>query len=334
MSQSFKYGSISFPLDPDSGNTLLRDADPAIYYGLEFLASVLNSHIGPKLVAEAIEAGAPEITSAVVDSMPIDPEQFLTAEHLRFPLLTLHRESSSFKFVSQKRIAIHKLRCAYVLPPLRAAQAERLLPVLHAAALVIDQKCSDGRDDDYTPTLPTGTAGEFIWTTSRAGVAKCEVKDSATGAFQISNELFFPAVVLSLEMWEVSTVDATDGTFPDFEGADGNIGVGVDGEPFLEPVIEVSTYQAPTVVSLAPTSGSASGGTTVTITGTRFRPDTRPIVLFDGAAADAVAVVNETSITCRTPPHAAYPSFIADVLVIASDGQVGTLEQAFTFNNP
>lgn len=331
---TFEYGTVNFPLDADSANSLLRDADPAVYYALELFASVINTHIGARLVAEAQAAGATDITSAVAEAVPVNPEQFLTEEHFKFPLLTLHRESTTFKYVTQKRLAIHKLKCAYVLPPLRAAQAERLLPVLHAVSLVLDQKCADGRDDEYTPSLPLGSPGEFVWTKSRAGVAKAVVTDASTGAFGLSSDLFFPAVMLSVEMWDLSGVDANDGTFDVFEGADGTINLRDSTGTLYEPMVEVSTEIGPSLSDISPASGTSAGGTSVTITGLRFKPDTRPVVLFDGAAADGVTVVDATTITCRTPPHAAFPSFTADLVVIAADGQVAVLEQAFTFNTP
>jgi hypothetical protein len=332
--QNFYYGAVDFPLTSDTTNSLLRDADPAIYYALEFFAQVITTHLGDRLVAEATAVGATQITSAVAETLPIDPEQFLTEEHIRFPLLTLHRESTSYKFITKRRRANHKLKLAYILPPLRAAEAERLLPILHAVGSLIDQKAVQGRDPAYTPTAPVGTAGEFVWSNSRAGLASVEVKESSTGAFSASTDLFFPAIVMTVEMSELADSNACDGEYVSFEGADVEVDQRQDFDgTTLESVADFNTYQGPTITSVSPTSGSVDGNTLVTITGTRFKTGTRPSVLFDGAAADAVTVVSTTTITCRTPPHAAYPSFTADVLVIATDGQTVTLEDAFTFNN-
>lgn len=336
MPDNFYYGGVNFPLTSSTANSLLRDADPAVYYALEFFTQVIKTHIGPRLIAEATAAGATDITTAVAESMPIDPAQFLTEEHFKFPLLALHRESSSFKYLTKRRQAIHKLKLSYVLPPFRAAQAEKLLPTLHAVGLLLDQKATEGSDASYTPTAPTGTADEFVWSGTRAAVARVEIKDSTTGAYQISNDLYFPAIVMSLEMWELADADADASAYPAYQGADVDINTRQDTDgTILADVADHNTYQAPTITSLSPTSGTTAGGTLVTITGTLFRTNTRPIVLFDGAAADVVTVVNATTITCRTPPHAAYPSFAADVLVIAADGQQSnTLKAAFTFNQP
>lgn len=59
----------------------------------------------------------------------------------------------------------------------------------------------------------------------------------------------------------------------------------------------------PTVSSLSPINGTTSGLTPVTLTGTDFTGATD--VTFGGAAATNVVVVNATTITCVTPPHAA-----------------------------
>jgi hypothetical protein len=330
--QNFYYGGATFPLTSSTTRSLLRDADPAVYYALEFYAQVITTHLGTRLLAEATAAGATKITAAVAETLPIDPEQYLTEEHVRFPLLTLHREGTTYRYVNRRRAALHKLKLAYVLPPLKPAQAERLIPILHAVGLLIDQKSAQGKDPAYTPTTPAGTAGEFVWSYARAGVKKVDVKESAVGAFvAASNELYFPSIVMTIEMDEMGDSDATDGSWTTFQGADVEIDERSPDGTTLEAVDDFNTYGPPDVVSLSPTSGSAIGGTLVTITGIGFRTGTRPVVLFDGAAADAVSVTNSTTITCRTPPHAAYPSFVADVMVIAADGQSDTLDDAFTF---
>lgn len=325
----FYQGGLSFPLDPASANSLLRDADPAVFFALEFFSQSIQTHLGPRLVAEATAAGATDITVAVAEAMPIDPEQFLAEEHLRFPLLTLHREASTYKYLTKRRVEIGRLKLAYVLPPLQAGQAERLLPILHAVGALVDRKCTQGLDPTHTPS--DGEAGDFVWPS--AGVSKIEVKESSLGAFQISSDLFFPAIVLTLEMWELA--DATVSAYEDFDGSD----VGIDQREesdgtTIETVVEIETQQGPSIASVTPSSGTTAGGTAVTITGSGFKVGTRPRVLFDGAAADLVEVVDATTITCRTPPHAAYPSFAADVVIVATDGQVATLASAFTFNQP
>ncbi len=86
---------------------------------------------------------------------------------------------------------------------------------------------------------------------------------------------------------------------------------------------------APTVTSIAPTTGSVAGGTSVTITGTGFL--TGATVSLGGTAATNVNVVSATSITATTPAHAAGA---VSVVVTNTDTQTGTLTNGFTYGNP
>jgi PKD repeat protein len=63
----------------------------------------------------------------------------------------------------------------------------------------------------------------------------------------------------------------------------------------------------PTLGSLSPARGLASGGTVVTLTGSGFRdfaPGTNTIT-FDALPASAVQVLDDNRLTCASPPHAA-----------------------------
>ncbi len=87
---------------------------------------------------------------------------------------------------------------------------------------------------------------------------------------------------------------------------------------------------APTVTSVTPASGLASGGTAVTITGSNFRSPASVAFtdLAGGKAATAVTVVNSTRITVLTPAHSAG---LTDVVVQNSDGAPATLRNAYTY---
>ena len=85
---------------------------------------------------------------------------------------------------------------------------------------------------------------------------------------------------------------------------------------------------AVTVTAVAPAAGSTFGGTAVTITGSGF--SSGATVLVGGTAATDVVVVNSTSITAKTPAHAAGTG---DVRVTVG-ARSGTLPSAFTFVTP
>ena len=82
---------------------------------------------------------------------------------------------------------------------------------------------------------------------------------------------------------------------------------------------------APTVTAISPTSGTTSGGTSVTLTGTTLTGTTG--VTFGGTAATNVAVVSATSVTATTPAHAAG----AVDVVATTPGGTGTLTSGFTY---
>ncbi len=85
---------------------------------------------------------------------------------------------------------------------------------------------------------------------------------------------------------------------------------------------------APTVRGIGPSSGTVSGGTSVSITGTGFLSGAT--VKFGGTAATGVSVASSTSITATTPAHAAGA---VDVVVTNTDSQSGILSGGYTYTS-
>jgi len=85
---------------------------------------------------------------------------------------------------------------------------------------------------------------------------------------------------------------------------------------------------APRVSAISPNTGTTNGGTAVTVTGTGFRSGAT--LTIGGTAATGVTVVSSTSITARTPAHAAGA---ADVGVRNTDNQMGTLSGGYTYTS-
>ena len=75
---------------------------------------------------------------------------------------------------------------------------------------------------------------------------------------------------------------------------------------------------------MTPSTGPTSGGTLITITGTNFTAG--PTVTVGGALATNVAVVDATTITAETPPHAAGT---VDVTVAITGAGAATRTGAF-----
>ena len=99
---------------------------------------------------------------------------------------------------------------------------------------------------------------------------------------------------------------------------DGHGGVLQNGFSFVPP---------PSVTQVSPSSGLATGGTSVTITGANFQGGAT--VTFGGTAATGITFVNATTLTAATPAHA--PG-VVNVIVTNPDGQAATLAGGFTYN--
>ncbi|MBI5607347.1 MAG: IPT/TIG domain-containing protein [Deltaproteobacteria bacterium] len=85
-----------------------------------------------------------------------------------------------------------------------------------------------------------------------------------------------------------------------------------------------------TVTAVDPSKGDTAGGAVVTVTGTHFAPTAT--VQFGGAdATDIMVEFGGTTLTCKTPPHAAG---LVDVVVKNANGQSGTLTDAFSYQAP
>ena len=89
------------------------------------------------------------------------------------------------------------------------------------------------------------------------------------------------------------------------------------------------TVASPTIFRISPTSGTAAGGTTVTITGRYFQSGAT--VRFNNSAATDVMFISSTTLTAVTP---ASSSGTASVKVTNPDNQSTTLSHSFTYITP
>ncbi|WP_063735997.1 IPT/TIG domain-containing protein [Streptomyces sp. RTd22] len=106
--------------------------------------------------------------------------------------------------------------------------------------------------------------------------------------------------------------------------AAGSVGVTVTTAGGSNNGLSYTYVDAPTVTGFAPTSGPASGGTAVTITGTNL--DTTQSVTFGGIAAP-FSVVNATTVSAVSPPTADGQPGPADVTVTNPAGSATAATQ-------
>ena len=89
--------------------------------------------------------------------------------------------------------------------------------------------------------------------------------------------------------------------------------------------------EAPQINSFNPTSGSRLGGTEVEVSGLGFAVDGIVTVRVGGTAASNVVVLNETTLSFRTPPSVPGEALVQ---VVNPDGQVGNAEMRFEYERP
>lgn len=331
---SFQIGGALYPLTTTSGNTPLQDADPAIYFALDYWASMLNVYLGARMLAEASASGLTWKNSAgtpsvVVQQYPYDPGPFLQDAQFQFPMLAAWRTTEKY---NQKAASYlddtGKVSVAWMLPPLTAGQAERLLPFLRAGKDVLRSRTVQGWDPNYTPPGGSGPLpGPF--SAAFANLEEIGFTDGVHGAMPGSGNLSFPTLLMNGYIIE------RDNDVPDaFSGrqrfAGGDIAANLTASDLttVPSLVLASTQQAPTITNLSLVGGPIAGGTSVTIAGTLFLAT--PTVLFGNTPATSVAWNSATSITCSSPAVSG-PGTV-DVLVVNRDSQVAVATQAFTFS--
>lgn len=319
---TFKRGRREFPLDPLSEETLLFDADPFLFYALEYFQAMIERHVGARLMLAA--SVVPHIKAPVAYAVPIDPMPFLLTAQYDFPLLAVYRKNGRLE---QRTVAwrhdVTTFEVVYVTPPLTAAQAEAVVPILTAIRDVLDDRTANGADPSYTPKY--GTEGESFWV-DRVGLERVTFKEFEWGTIPEGKGLAFFALRMRGEVSEREDLPARD-TEP-FEGVDLDVDhMSPDGSR-IAGVVSVSTRQPPTLSAVAPPTAAYGGGVALTLTGTLFHGPVR--VFVGGKPATNVVRVSATQITCTSPVHEASAIGTAlDVTVVTDFGAV-TLPASLT----
>jgi hypothetical protein len=348
----FQVGAVVQPLTTTSGNTLLRDADPSLFYALDFWQYVINTYPGPRLLQAATAARASginvPIASAVAQVYPYEPSSEFLENQIQFPALFAYRtRAHSEQWTAAFDHDVVEVQVVYVLPPLDAAGYERILPIFPAVAQALRYKTMEAWDPGYTP--PGGTLGaQFdepafanLQEIGFSGAINRRVVSTPTEFYRIGHlpgtgNIWFPALLLSAYWIEKDDWAPTIGGPSKFVGADitGNV-KDADGTVVAATsttVVQASTQLPPTITSLSVNTGPIAGGTSVTITGTLFL--TGPPTVFFGPKqspqyAASVTYTSSTSLTITTP--AVNNAGIYDLTIANRDGQSVTSAGAFTF---
>lgn len=323
----FQHGGVQYPLDDATDEDLLKVADPAIYFALQLFESVLNTYVGPALLARAAVEGL-RFPSAIEKTIHFEPTPFLLSDQLVFPLFALYRTEESWTMQNKSfNSDLSTWEWAYVLPPLTPRQIERLHPFFRAAAVTINSFAMQSYDPEFE-------AGKTLRCLS--GIQKMTAGRTRYGNFEAidNNARWWRAVTGQLLVSERDefVVEA----HPVFEGVNNDIDLTNPDGTKVEAFVEVDTPPGIVLTDINPKSGTKAGGAVVEIDGTGFQVGKLPPrVLIGGAYASGVVVTHPTRIRCLTPEHEAFPTFAADVQVIGPDGQESNaLEGAYTFTSP
>ncbi len=319
---NFKVAGTSLPLPNPGVNTLLRDADPAIFFALDFWAFVITTYVGPRLMT-AVAGTTANIQYPVAQKYPYNPTPEMFETQIGFPLLAVYRKRTTYaRKTAGWQDDVCTFELVYVLPPLSASQCEQILPIMRDVEMTITRKTTQGFDPAYTP--PGGTLGQQPWTLSLAGLERIEFTDGEHGAFEGTGNMYFPCLRMrgSFVERDMYVPAATK-----FAGGDITATLVASDGTAISNFDQASTQQAPTLTSLGVTSGTQNGGTTVGVTGTLFLNGAR--VLFGSTPATGVVWNSATSLTCVTP--AVSGTGVVSVSVLNPDGQSVVKPTAYTF---
>lgn len=325
--RNFQIAGALQPFNDDT-TPLLQKADPVLFYALDFWTYIIRTYPGPALVAAAsVGAGLKDmagnpITNAVAQAYPDDPVPYLQSTYLRFPVLGVYRKESEYR----KHSAIYyndycSFDLIYILPPLDAAQAEGILPILRAVETAVKEKTVQSLDPGYAP--PGGTLGQTPWGLNFAALKWIGFQRGERGRLNVGNQEF-PFLLMHGYFDERDMYLSAQNLFT---GVDLTVDmVNTDGTR-VHPFAQFSTQRAPTITTILPNTGSINGGNGITINGTLFLP--QATVLIGTQPASNVVVVNSTEITCTTPSVGG--SGTVDVTVTNPDGQIAVATQTFTY---
>lgn len=218
------HGGATYPLTASTSNSLLRDADPALFFALDFWGWAIGHALNARVAAMVATMTRPPLASALAESVPYDIADYLTTKQFKFPLLAVWRDDDKMRdLTAARRTNACNVSLAYVLPALDAAQAEQLLPLRRAVVATIDKLTRQGWHPSYTP--PGDALGGVVWGEDNANIQAVDIVAAEYGYLPAldKTDVKFPAVLIQAVIHERDEVVA--GALEAFAGADVNIDV-------------------------------------------------------------------------------------------------------------
>ena len=218
----FKIGAVESPLTSSTANSLLQDADPALYQMLLYYQGIFDLHIIPRWNTEIARAGLSGLDGYLPNELlPYDPWRTgLGPQNTwRAPLLAIYPVSSTYKFLTVPWFELHRqMELLFSLPPLSSEQYEYLHPFLQFVERVIVDRTLSGFDSNYNN-------GQLVW--SDAGIEKITVNNSSYGNIAAKTNLHFPTLTMSITVIERRMPDSRN--FENLESINYKVDSVVDG---------------------------------------------------------------------------------------------------------
>lgn len=229
----FKVGNVIYPLTADTTNSLLQDSDPALFYIIDFIRTVLQTYVGERWKSEIdkinSEKGGIPINDGyvVATTYPYDPKRFYLQNKPVFPILAIYEIDSETELKTLCWYhTTRTLQLVYSLPPLTAGQVEMFMPMLKNIENIIVDRVNQGYDPSYYNSRE-------VWSDGYAGIESIWVQKGKKGNkgalnFPEKAESYFPTLTMPIT---VTTRQMFDDSFlEDLNGID--VEVPTEGTPF------------------------------------------------------------------------------------------------------
>lgn len=234
----FQWGGVTFPMGTSLANPsrpLLRDADPALYWALQYWQAMIIQYMGARLIAEVgFMTGLP-IASAVLDTAHFDPTPYLLDHpEFKFPLLAAYRVEDTF---GQRTVTwentTSQWEVTYVLPRLHWAGARRFIPFLHAVTVCLDNRTTQGFDASYLN-------GAQVWGAGYANLESIGFTSARYGRFDDADGVAYYSVSMRATVKE--RVMPVSGDLSTFAGAASTLDIrDAETASTLEDAIDMAT---------------------------------------------------------------------------------------------
>lgn len=192
----FKIGNVVFPLTASVSNSLLQDGDPALYYTLDYLKSMIQTHLGARFDAEMTRVGLTQhVGKASSAALPFNPEPFLQSSGVQPPFLALF----PVRDLPEERTrhwyhTVQTWNLLYVLPAMDTAQFAQLCTLLKDVAKIILDRIENTLDPSWQSGVPFAQLG---------GIAEIRLDEVGYGSFETQDtNLFMPALTATLTVKE------------------------------------------------------------------------------------------------------------------------------------